>query len=291
MVKKTSFNIPMRPHGVLEIRHYLPSRMRLKLISGDSAKGALIATVLGAKWHQKSNSIIIDNPAKLNTIAETISEYGWWLISPSPISKNTSQNLLEQISLEVGANLIGASLGGALGGSLGSLLIGPVGTSVGSFLGLVIGAVAATEGLNKIQIQIQNNLQPKSTNAKKKIASRVAGRIGEEAGAIAGLRIGGLIAGPIGAGAGALIGSLLLAQLGEDAALQQTKQWRKPIKWLEQTGKAAAGETTSQTLFGFIGGALLKSPGKTAGEKLGLYLGRRINWQNLSLMPNNFAMN
>jgi len=289
MIKKTSFKVPTHPHGVLEIRHYLPSRMRLKLISGDSAKGALIATELGAKWHQKSNSIIIDNPAKLDTLAEIISEYGWWLIAPTPISKTTSQNLLEQISLEVGANLIGASLGGALGGSLGSLIIGPVGTSVGSFLGLVIGAVAATEGLNKIQNQ--NNLQPKSTKANKKIVSRVAGRMGEEAGAIAGLRIGGLIAGPIGAGAGALIGSLLLAQLGEDAALQQTKQWRKPIKWLEQTGKAAAGETTSQTLFGFIGGALLKSPGKKAGEKLGLYLGRRINWQNFSLMPNNFAMN
>lgn len=274
---------------MLEIRHYLPNRIRLKLISGDSAKGALIATELGAKWHQKSNSIIIDYPAKLDTLAEIISEYGWWLIAPTPISKTTSQNLLEQISLEVGANLIGASLGGALGGSLGSLIIGPVGTSVGSFLGLVIGAVAATEGLNKIQNQ--NNLQPKSTKANKKIVSRVAGRMGEEAGAIAGLRIGGLIAGPIGAGAGALIGSLLLAQLGEDAALQQTKQWRKPIKWLEQTGKAAAGETTSQTLFGFIGGALLKSPGKKAGEKLGLYLGRRINWQNFSLMPNNFAMN
>ena len=289
MIKKTSFEIPMRPHGVLEIRHYLPNRMRLKLISGDSAKGVLIATELGATWHQKSNSIIIENPVKLNALAETISEYGWWLTAPTPISKTTSHNQLEQISLEVGANLIGASLGGALGGSLGSLLIGPVGTSVGSFLGLVIGAVAATEGLNKIQIQ--NNLQPKSTNVNKKIVSRVAGRIGEEAGAIAGLRIGGLIAGPIGAGAGALIGSLLLAQLGEDAALQQTKQWRKPITWLEHTGKAAAGETTSQTLFGFIGGALLKSPGKKAGEKLGLYLGRRINWQNFSLMPNNFAMN
>ena len=288
----TLFEIPTEPHGVLQIQHYLPSRMRLKLVSGDSANGALIATKLGAKWHNKSNSILIDNPASLHSLAETISEYGWWLTAPMPISKNTnSHNLLEQISLEVGANLIGASLGGALGGSLGSLLIGPVGTSVGSFLGLVIGAVAATEGLNKIQNRNQNNLKPKLTKAKKKIVSRVAGRIGEEAGALAGLRIGSLIAGPKGAGAGALIGSLLLAQLGEDAALQQTKQWRKPITWLEQTGKAAAGEATSQTLFGIIGGALLKSPGKKAGEKLGLYLGRRINWQNFSLMPNNFAMN
>lgn len=285
-----SFNIPTKPHGVLQVQHYLPSRIRLKLISGDLANGALIATKLGAKWHKKSNSILIYNPTTLNALAETISKYGWWF-QPVPISKNTSQNPFEQISLEVGANLIGASLGGALGGSLGSLLIGPVGTSVGSFLGLVIGAVAATEGLNKIQNRNQNNLEPKLTKAKKKIVSRVAGRIGEEAGALAGLRIGGLIAGPIGAGAGALIGSLLLAQLGEDAALQQTKQWRKPIKWIEQTGKAAAGEATSQTMFGIIGGALLKSPGKKAGEKLGLYLGRRINWQNFSLMPNNFAMN
>ncbi len=159
MIKKTSFEIPTCPHGVLEIRHYLPNRMRLKLISGDSAKGELISTELGAKWHQKSNSIIIENQVEINALAETISEYGWWLTAPTPIPKTTSHNLLEQISLEVRANLIGASLGGALGGSLGSLLIGPVGTSVGSFLGLVTGAVAATEALNKIQNQ--NNLEPK----------------------------------------------------------------------------------------------------------------------------------
>ena len=166
----TLFEIPTEPHGVLQIQHYLPSRMRLKLVSGDSANGALIATKLGAKWHNKSNSILIDNPASLHSLAETISEYGWWLTAPMPISKNTnSHNLLEQISLEVGANLIGASLGGALGGSLGSLLIGPVGTSVGSFLGLVIGAVAATEGLNKIQNRNQNNLKPKLTKAKKRL--------------------------------------------------------------------------------------------------------------------------
>ena len=36
-------------------------------------------------------------------------------------------------------------------------------------------------------------------------------------------------------------------------SILQTKQWRKPITWLEQTGKAAAGEATSQTLFGIIG--------------------------------------
>ncbi len=159
MVNEASFKIPTCPHGVLEIRHYLPNRIRLKLISGDSAKGALVATEIGAMWHQKSNSIIIENQVDINALAETISKYGWWLTAPTPISKTTPHNLLEQISLEVGANLIGASLGGALGGSLGSLLIGPVGTSVGSFLGLVTGAVAATEALNKIQNQ--NNLEPK----------------------------------------------------------------------------------------------------------------------------------
>ena len=150
MINKTSFKIPPCPHGVLENRHYLPNKMGLKLVSGDSTKGALVATELGAMWHQKNNSIIIENQVKINALAETISKYGWWLTAPTPISKTTSHNLLEQISLEVGANLIG------------------------TFLGLVIGAVAATEALNKIQNQ--NNLQPKSTNAKKKIVSRVAGR-------------------------------------------------------------------------------------------------------------------
>jgi len=159
VINEAFLKIPTCPHGVLEIRHYLPNRIRLKLISGDSAKGALVATKLGAMWHQKSNSIIIENQVDINALAETISKYGWWLTAPTPISKTTPHNLLEQISLEVGANLIGASLGGALGGSLGSLLIGPVGTSVGSFLGLVTGAVAATEALNKIQNQ--NNLEPK----------------------------------------------------------------------------------------------------------------------------------
>lgn len=113
----------------------------------------------------------------------------------------------------------------------------------------------------------------------------MAGRIGEETGALAGIRIFSLTAGPIWAGAGALIGSLLLAQLGgEDAALLQTKQWLKPITKLEQTGIAAAGEATSQTLFGIIGWALLKSPEEKAGDKLGLYLDLRISRQNFSLI-------
>lgn len=144
--------ISLHCNGLVQVQHYLPSRMQLKLISGDSANGALIPPKRGGKWHNKSKLILIDNSAMLNALAETISEYGWWLTAPMPISKNTnSENHLEQISLEAGANLIGAALGGGPGGSLGSLLVGPGGTSVGSSLGLVIGAVAATEDLNKIQ--------------------------------------------------------------------------------------------------------------------------------------------
>jgi hypothetical protein len=100
------------------------------------------------------------------------------------------------------------------------------------------------------------------------------------------LRIGGLLAGPLGASAGALIGTLLLGQIGEDAALHRSEQWRTPLQWLTQTGRSAAGEAASQNLFGLLGGAILQNPGRKAGEKLGLYLGRRINWQNLKPLTN-----
>jgi hypothetical protein len=143
----------------------------------------------------------------------------------------------------------------------------------------VIGAVAATESLDNFQRK--SDLNTELNSAKTRVSSRLASRLGEEAGAMAGLRIGGLLAGPLGASAGALIGTLLLGQIGEDAALHRSEQWRTPLQWLTQTGRSAAGEAASQNLFGLLGGAILQNPGRKAGEKLGLYLGRRINWQNL----------
>ena len=113
------------------------------------------------------------------------------------------------------------------------------------------------------------------------IGGRVAGRLSEEAGALAGMRLGGLLAGPVGASAGALLGTLVVGQLGEDAALRHTERWRHPWRWLERTGRTAAGEAASQNLFGLLGGALLQAPGRKAGERLGLYLGRRVDWQQL----------
>jgi hypothetical protein len=185
--------------------------------------------------------------------------------------------------LEVGASLIGAGLGEPLGRWLGGGLAGPTGAAAGSFLGLVLGAVLASESLGWAQRagEREGGLSQASRRVEGGVGARLAGRLGEEAGALAGLRLGGLLAGPVGASAGALVGTLVVGQLGEDAALHHTEQWRHPLRWLRQTGRTAAGEAASQNLFGLLGGALLQAPGRRAGERLGLYLGRRIDWQQL----------
>lgn len=192
-------------------------------------------------------------------------------------------NPWEQVTLEVGASLIGAGLGEPLGRWLGGGLAGPAGAAAGSFLGLVLGAVLATESLGWAQRsgERKGGLSQASRRVEGRVGARLAGRLGEEAGALAGLRLGGLLAGPVGASAGALVGTLVVGQLGEDAALHHTEQWRQPLRWLRQTGRTAAGEAASQNLFGLLGGALLQAPGRRAGERLGLYLGRRIDWQQL----------
>jgi hypothetical protein len=147
---------------------------------------------------------------------------------------------------------------------------------------LVLGAVLATESLD--QQRNRGEIAGELSQVKTRVGGRVAGRLGEEAGALAGLRIGGLLGGPLGASAGALVGTLLVGQLGEDAALHRTQQWRHPWQWLRHTGSSAAGEAASQSIFGLVGGVLLSGPGRKAGERLGLYLGRRVDWQRLAPM-------
>jgi len=273
------------PMGIFALQHMLPKRIRLKLIYGSHKKVIEVASSLGGRWHGASRSLIILNPPTLSQVAANLYNQGWWLQAPHPLlATNLKTNPWEQIGLEIGASLIGASVGGALGQSFGFFIAGPPGAATGSFLGLVIGAVAATESLDNFQRK--SDLNTELNSAKTRVSSRLASRLGEEAGAMAGLRIGGLLAGPLGASAGALIGTLLLGQIGEDAALHRSEQWRTPLQWLTQTGRSAAGEAASQNLFGLLGGAILQNPGRKAGEKLGLYLGRRINWQNFKPLTN-----
>ncbi len=266
---------------MLRLRHWLPGRLRLQLARGDIRGAEQLALWLGAQWHGYSGSMVLTEVPNLGDLAEKLEQLGWWLEAPSPSRTPPAANRpWEQITLEVGASLMGASLGEPLGRWLGASLAGPPGAAAGSFLGLVLGAVLATETLD--QQRNRGKIADELSQVKTRVRGRVAGRLGEEAGALAGLRIGGLLGGPLGASAGALLGTLLVGQLGEDAALHRTKQWLHPWQWLRHTGSAAAGEAASQSIFGLVGGALLSSPGRKAGERLGLYLGRRVDWQRLA---------
>jgi hypothetical protein len=278
-------NDPSEPVGIFVLQHLLPNRIRLKLIRGSQKNVIEVVSSLGGHWHGASLSLIVSNPPSLTNLTADLYKMGWWLQAPHPyLSANPKTNPWVQISLEIGASLIGGSLGGVLGQSFGFFMAGPPGAATGSFLGLVIGAVAATESLD--HFQQKSDLNTELNSAKIRVSSRLASRLGEEAGTMAGLRIGGFVAGPLGASAGALIGTILFGQIAEDASLNRSKQWRTPLQWLTQTGRTAAGEAASQNLFGLLGGAILQNPGKKAGEKLGLYLGRRINWQNLKPITN-----
>ena len=260
------------------MRHGIPGRLRLSLLSGEPQAAQVLAAELGGRWHGTSRCLLLSDPPRLVVLAAQLEARGWWLQVPelSALARPRPIGPWEQVGLEVGASLIGAAVGEPLGRLAGAAIAGPPGAVAGSFLGLVIGAVLATEGLHGLQSH--DGLSTELNQAGNRVGGRVVGRLGEEAGALAGLRLGALVGGPIGASAGALIGTLLVGQLGEDAALRHTSQWRHPLSWLRSTGQAAAGEAVSQSLFGLLGGALLSTPGRKAGERLGLYLGRRINW-------------
>jgi len=274
----------MVPIGVLRLRHWLPQRLRLQALGAQETQSRALAQRLGADWHGWSGSMLLVDPPSLATLAARLEEQGWWLEVPEPPAVERLESPWGQVTLEVGANLIGAALGEPLGRGIGGGLAGPAGAAVGSFLGLVVGAVLGTEVLHLQRRPDPLELQQELGQAGTRVGSRVAGRLGEEAGALAGLRMGAWLGGPLGASAGALLGTLVVGQMGEDAALHQTEQWRHPLRWLRRTGRTAAGETASQNLFGLLGGALLQAPGRRAGERVGLYLGRRIDWQRLKPM-------
>ena len=262
---------------MLRVCHCLPRRLRLQVRGAQPSEALELALRLGAEWHPWSGSLLLWDPPSLGALALRLEEQGWWLEAPGPGPAPKADTAWEQVTLEVGASLMGAALGEPLGRWLGAGLAGPAGGTVGAFLGLVVGAVLGTELLDRQR----RSSDPKREmgEATSRLSGRVAGRLGEEVGALTGLRLGALLGGPLGATSGALLGTLVMGQLGEDAALHHTEQWRQPLRWLRQTGRMAAGEAASQSLFGLLGGALLQTPGRRAGERVGLYLGRRIDWQ------------
>jgi len=270
--------VTLAPIGVLRVRHWLPQRLRLHACDATEAQTQSLADSLGAQWRRWSGSILLPDPPSLTILAAQLEDQGWWLELPDLSSAGRGNSSWEELTMEVGASLMGAAVGEPLGRSMGAGLAGPAGAAVGSFLGLVLGAVLGTEAR---QMQRRpRDLKWELETASSRVGSRVAGRLGEEAGALAGLRLGAWLGGPLGASAGALVGTLVVGQLGEDAATHHTSQWRHPWRWLRQTGRTAAGESLSQNLFGLLGGALLQAPGRRAGERMGLYLGRRIDWQH-----------
>lgn len=264
------------PTGIARLRHHLPRRLRLQCRRASAFEARQLAHQLGAEWHRFSGSVVLTDPPDLNDLAAQLDTLGWWLEVPESPTPAASLNPWGQLVLEVGASLMGASVGQPLGTWIGANLAGAGGAAAGSFLGLVVGAVVGTEVLHWQRRPSDHDIE--LGQAGRRVGGRLAGRLGEEAGTLAGLRIGGWIGGPLGASAGALIGTLVVGQMGEDAALHHIDQWRHPLGWLRQTGQSAAGEAATQTLFGLLGGAVLQAPGRRAGERVGLYLGRRMDW-------------
>ena len=106
------------PVGIFALQHMLPKRIRLKLIYGSHKKVIELASSLGGRWHGASRSLIVLNPPTLSQVAANLYNQGWWLQAPHPLlATNLKTNPWEQIGLEIGASLIGASVGGALGQS------------------------------------------------------------------------------------------------------------------------------------------------------------------------------
>ncbi|BAZ70637.1 hypothetical protein NIES4106_54320 (plasmid) [Fischerella sp. NIES-4106] len=224
-------------------------------------------------------------------VAQTLSEVVENI--PSPASKAKIQ--------EFGGSLIGATVGETVGGTLGAVVagiaMGPagaiVGTQVGSVVGFTIGAQLGEDAMRQVNQITQKNSETVSLDqVTEKLQKRGGEILGETIGGVAGGVAGRVVLGPIGIVVGSVAGQAIGGQLGEDTAHQlnptnqpHRKDNVKPLSseqakrsWLSNTTCNFLGETGTAVIGGVIGVTVLGPKGKEVGRKIGLFVGRRTDW-------------
>ena len=275
----------------LRVMHVTPQRVRLRYgdrVAADEL-AALIALLQAQSWvrdlHQRSAScsLVID-------LAEGCSELRWRLSladhavdledpAPRPPAPETAW---ERMARQVGGNMIGASIGqlvlGGSAGLVGTWLLGPkIGLILGAggaLVGSVVGSVAGGELADGESPLRRGDLGSVSL-------SKLGGRLGEEAGWSTGRLIGAALAGPAGAVAGMTIGSMLAGQAAEDLISSRGRgSGVGRLSWLVRLGEDQAGEQATASLLGNLGRGLSggQECGGQLGTRLGVYVGRKIDW-------------
>jgi len=193
----------------------------------------------------------------------------------------------------------GEVVGGAVGGVAGTLMGGPaggiVGAEVGAFtagmLGMKLGADAARD-----MTGAKGGAQtPAPTATGHAVAAGAAGpkrgeRLGEIVGLTSGAAVGRIVAGPIGGLVGAVLGEAVGGQVGQEtvgakpAAAVPAQPAMGAAERLNRLGKRTAGEAATILAGGAVG-AVFGPGGRTAGRRLGLVVGRQIEWEKLSIHP------
>jgi DNA-binding CsgD family transcriptional regulator len=219
---------------------------------------------------------------------------------------NTLKQLRKAIDpREVAGGLAGLTagqfVGGVLGGAAGTVIAGPAGSAVGAqlgsftaaMLGLKLGADFVHDRLEMnrarktLEPKITASNTPKRTSIKRFLQIRTGERLGEIVGLTTGASIGLVIAGPAGGLTGAVIGEALGGHVSGDLSKSRfNKESRvKPNEnvgqWLDRFGKNTVGEAVSVLVAGSVG-SLFGPGGRLVGHRVGLIVGKRVEWHKLN---------
>ena len=194
----------------------------------------------------------------------------------------------------------GEVVGGAVGGVAGTLVGGPAGAIVGAelgaftagMLGMKLGADAARD-LTITKGSARTPAPPATGDAVATGATdpKRGERLGEIVGLTSGAAVGRIVAGPIGGLVGAALGEIVGGQVGQEtagvrpiAAAVPAQPTMGAAKRLNRLGKRTAGEAATILAGGAVG-AVFGPGGRAAGRRLGLVVGRQIEWEKLSIHP------
>ncbi|MCO5192884.1 MAG: helix-turn-helix transcriptional regulator [Anaerolineae bacterium] len=191
----------------------------------------------------------------------------------------------------------GEIVGGVVGGVAGGAVAGPAGAVVGA---QVVGFSAGMLGLKLGADAVYDNLEAKRTNKANKtpgessrktsvgrfLQIKTGERLGEIVGLTSGASLGLVIAGPAGGLVGAVLGEALGGHIGEDlnrpkSDKQTQRQSTGTIsQWVDRFGKNTAGEAATVLVAGSVG-SIFGPSGRLVGHRIGLIVGKRIEWHKL----------
>ena len=221
-------------------------------------------------------------------------------------SKKTLQQVREVADPRtIAAGLVGLTagevIGGTIGGLVGVVVAGPAGAAAGGQIGaFTVSMVGLKLGAEAMHGRLHPEQANPATGQDRSVVGFLRKKSGERAGELAGLSTGAtlglVVAGPAGGLIGAVIGEAVGGQLGEDAARRRASSGNSSPDgspatvslWIDTLGKTTAGESLTVLAGGTVG-SIFGPGGRAMGQRIGIIVGKRVEWHKLGIAGPNGA--